>query len=163
MKTVILAIFSLYCTVIFANPTDSIIVKKSKSDTVETIFKNLAKPDSQTNAVVTVYVKPIMQKAIEAQQTSTIGDSQKGFRVQLFSSNNAQNARTEAFNVEKAITQKLPNLPVYVTYTSPFWKVRVGNCINNTEAQILRQYLIENFPEFQTETYIVPDQIVVTQ
>ena len=65
MKTVILAIFSLYCTVIFANPTDSVIVKKSKSDTVETIFKNLAKPDSQTNAVVTVYVKPIMQKAIE--------------------------------------------------------------------------------------------------
>ena len=57
----------------------------------------------------------------------------------------------------------MPNLPVYVTYTSPFWKVRVGNCVTHDEAQTLRQFLIENFPEFQTETYIVPDQIVVNQ
>jgi hypothetical protein len=123
----------------------------------------LAEPDSQTNAVINVYLKPIMQKAIEAQKGSGANETQRGFRVQLFSSNNAQRARGDAFNVEKTILDKMPNLPVYVTYTSPFWKVRVGNCTTHAEAQTLRQYLIENFPEFQTETYIVPDQIVLNQ
>lgn len=163
MKQLILAIALVCSTAIFANQTDSVVVKRTKTDTVETIFTDLAKPDAKTNAVVTVHLKPIMQKAIEAQKTSNTSETQRGFRVQLFSSNNSQRARADAFNVEKTVTEKLPNIPVYVTYTSPFWKVRVGNCINNEEAQVLRRYLIENFPEFQTETYVVPDQIVVNQ
>lgn len=163
MRKIILAVSLLLCTVVFASTTDSLTVKTTKSDTSETIFRHLEKPDSQTNAMVTVHLKPIMQKAIEAQKTSNSNETQRGYRVQLFSSNNSQRARGDAFNVEKTITEKLPNLPVYVTYTSPFWKVRVGNCVTHTEAQTLRQYLIENFPEFQTETYIVPDQIVVNQ
>ncbi len=160
MKKLILAFILLGCTSLFASTTDSLSVR---TNTSETLFNNLAKPDSQTNAVVNVHLKPIMQKAIEAQKAGNSNETQRGYRVQLFSSNNAQRARGDAFNVEKTILDKMPNLPVYVTYTSPFWKVRVGNCVTHAEAQTLRQFLIENFPEFQTETYIVPDQIVVNQ
>lgn len=160
MKKIIVAISLLCCTSLFASTTDSLSVH---SNTSETLFNTLATPDSQTNAVVNVHLKPIMQKAIEAQKGSNANETQRGYRVQLFSSNNAQRARSDAFNVEKTILDKMPNLPVYVTYTSPFWKVRVGNCVTQADAQNLRKFLIENFPEYQTETYIVPDQIVVNQ
>jgi hypothetical protein len=65
MKKLILAISLLCCTGLFASTTDSLSVR---TNTSETLFNNLAKPDSQTNAVVNVHLKPIMQKAIEAQK-----------------------------------------------------------------------------------------------
>lgn len=98
MKKLILAISLLCCTGLFASTTDSLSVR---ANTSETLFNTLAKPDSQTNAVVNVHLKPIMQKAIEAQKAGNANETQRGYRVQLFSSNNAQRARGDAFNVEK--------------------------------------------------------------
>ena len=105
-----------------------------------------------------------MQQAIERQHEGNNTEvSRRGFRVQLFSSNNVRTARNAAFQVEKTVREKLPHLAVYVTYTSPFWKVRVGNCATNDDAQRLRQYIIEQLPQFQAETYVVPDQIQPNQ
>ena len=104
-----------------------------------------------------------MRAALEAQQVRGNETTMRGFRVQLFSSNNARTAREAAFKVEKTIREKLPHMAVYVTYTSPFWRVRVGNCPTHDDAQRLRQYLIEQLPQLSTETYIVPDQILLNQ
>lgn len=128
-----------------------------------TIFESLATPDSTTEAVVVVRQDSLLRHALEMQQMRGTETSMRGFRVQLFSSNVARTARTEAFKVEKTIREKLPHLAVYVTYTSPFWKVRVGNCVTNDDAQRLRQYIIEQLPQFQAETYVVPDQILLNQ
>ena len=130
----------------------------------QTLFESLATPDSLTEAVALVYQDSLMQQAIERQHEGNNTEvSRRGFRVQLFSSNNVHTARNAAFQVEKTVREKLPHLAVYVTYTSPFWKVRVGNCATNDDAQRLRQYIIEQLPQFQAETYVVPDQIQPNQ
>lgn len=130
----------------------------------QTLFELLATPDSLTEAVALVYQDSLMQQAIERQHEGNNTEvSRRGFRVQLFSSNNVRTARNAAFQVEKTVREKLPHLAVYVTYTSPFWKVRVGNCATNDDAQRLRQYIIEQLPQFQAETYVVPDQIQPNQ
>jgi hypothetical protein len=130
----------------------------------QTLFESLATPDSLTEAVALVYQDSLMQQALERQHEGNNTEvSRRGFRVQLFSSNNVRTARNAAFQVEKTVREKLPHLAVYVTYTSPFWKVRVGNCATNDDAQRLRQYIIEQLPQFQAETYVVPDQIQPNQ
>ena len=151
MKKIVLMIVALGCATAVATASEP------------TLFEVLAAPDSATQANVVVHQDSIMRAALEAQQVRGDETTMRGFRVQLFSSNNARTAREAAFKVEKTIREKLPHMAVYVTYTSPFWRVRVGNCPTHDDAQRLRQYLIEQLPQLSTETYIVPDQILLNQ
>lgn len=151
MKKIVLMIVALGCATAVATASEP------------TLFEALAAPDSATQANVVVHQDSIMRTALEAQQVRGNETTMRGFRVQLFSSNNARTAREAAFKVEKTIREKLPHMAVYVTYTSPFWRVRVGNCPTHDDAQRLRQYLIEQLPQLSTETYIVPDQILLNQ
>ena len=54
-------------------------------------------------------------------------------------------AYDEIFKIDSGIkdilVSKHPKLAdeIYITYTSPFWKVRVGNCATNDKAQELRR------------------------
>lgn len=83
-----------------------------------------------------------------------------GFRVQIFSSNRQQTAKEEALSLEKKMTDAL-STAVYVTYISPFWKVRLGNFRTYEEANAFKVQLITQFPELQGDTYIVRDKIQV--
>ena len=83
-----------------------------------------------------------------------------GFRVQIFSSNRQQTAKEEALSLEKKMTDAL-STAVYVTYISPFWKVRLGNFRTYEEANAFKVQLITQFPELQGDTYIVRDKIKV--
>jgi hypothetical protein len=82
--------------------------------------------------------------------------------VQVFSSNQQHTAKTEAFRVEKLIRDQFPTLGVYVNYTSPFWKVRVGDFSTQAEATSFRNELISAFPTMRSETYIVKEQILIS-
>ena len=83
-----------------------------------------------------------------------------GFRVQIFSSNRQQTAKEEALTLEKKMTDAL-STAVYVTYISPFWKVRLGNFRTYEEANAFKVQLITQFPELQGDTYIVRDKVQV--
>lgn len=87
----------------------------------------------------------------------------QGYRVQVFSSNQQQTAKTEAFRVEKLITESTIESPTYVLYNPPFWKVRVGNFRTQEEAQLMKEEIVRILPELQGETYVVRDQIQVIQ
>lgn len=125
------------------------------------LFEELAKPDSVTGATVEVFQNAQLEYRILRQKVQSMTITQRGYRVQVFSSNNSQSAREQAFKVEKNLLEKLPNLEVYVTYSAPFWKVRIGNCVTHEEAQLLKESMIGEFPEYQTEMYIVPDRIIL--
>ncbi len=145
--------------------TDSILVQE---DSVEVKLSTrdylnlLETPDPLTGAVMNIYQDSVIFAAIEKKATSD-AEEVKGFRIQIFSSNRGASARERAFEIKEILVSKHPNLAdeIYITYTSPFWKVRVGNCQTNTKAQELRQWIIAEFPEFTTETYIVPSMIYV--
>jgi len=119
------------------------------------IFDALSATDSTTYATVTIH----QDKRIEALLVNKKSLTVSGFRVQVFSSNIQRTAKNNAFGIEKQIQEVFPNQPVYVNYTSPFWKVRVGDFKTKTDAQVFRNQLIESLPALKSEIYIVPEQI----
>ncbi|MGM9806026.1 MAG: hypothetical protein ACI3Z7_06290 [Candidatus Aphodosoma sp.] len=124
------------------------------------VSARLAIPDSRTGAVVSVTHTPAIEQMIRKVENDRLREV-KGFRIQIFSGNRGTASRNRAFEIKDILLAKEPTLDVYVTYTSPFWKVRVGNCASHDKAQELRAWMIEQFPDYATETYIVPSTVLV--
>lgn len=98
------------------------------------------------------------QNGIERKQVEM-----QGYRVQVFSSNNQQTAKTEAFRIQKLVEESQLNVDVYVQYNTPFWKVRLGNFRTIEEAKLFKEEVTRLLPELQGDTYTVRDNIVVIE
>ncbi len=83
----------------------------------------------------------------------------QGYRTQVFSGNNQRTSKDEAFKREKEIKALFPDLPTYVTYAAPFWKVRVGDYRSHEEAYHIKLELSKAFPSYGKEMYIVREEI----
>ncbi len=88
------------------------------------------------------------------QQSATI----TVYRVQLFSDNRVKTAKAEAEQRAATVRNACPELDVYVTYTSPFWRLRVGNCRSYEEANKIMHDLKKRFPEMAEDMRIVRDR-----
>jgi uncharacterized membrane protein YraQ (UPF0718 family) len=147
---------AILCSFVFATAQNNDSSKK------QNIFESLAETDSVTQAKVTFHQdKRIEQiftekKSTSSSHTNTVGS---GYRVQVFSSNVQRTAKAEAFKIEKDLKDVFPEQAIYVNYTSPFWKVRVGDFKSIEDAQEFRNQLIKVFPHLRSETYTVRDQI----
>ena len=84
-----------------------------------------------------------------------------GFRTQVFSGNNQRASKDEAFRKEEEIKELFPDVPTYVTYDAPFWKLRVGDFRSHEEAYHLMRQLMKAFPAFGKEMYIVREEIQI--
>lgn len=85
----------------------------------------------------------------------------QGFRTQVFSGNNQRKSKEEAFEKEKEIKELYPDVPTYVTYDAPFWKLRVGDFRSHEEAYHMKRLLMEAFPAYGKEMYIVREEIKI--
>jgi hypothetical protein len=83
-----------------------------------------------------------------------------GYRVQIYSSNRQQAAKTEALDLESQIKDKV-NQTVYVLYLPPFWKVRLGDFRTYEEAREYKKIFVQQYPDMMGDTYIVRDKIQV--
>ena len=83
-----------------------------------------------------------------------------GYRVQIYSSNHPQRGKSEALQIEQRV-KKLVHEHVYVTYTSPSWKVRLGDFRTQEEAATFRDAFKMLCPDLADYTYIVRDQIKI--
>lgn len=81
-----------------------------------------------------------------------------GYRVQVYSSNHPQLGKSEALDIEQRVKQTL-NVPVYVIYASPSWKVRLGDFLTEQQAAEFRDVFKGLFPDLADYTYVVRDQI----
>lgn len=85
-----------------------------------------------------------------------------GYRVQVYSSNQQQNAKEEALELEARLKDKV-NQTLYVQYIPPFWKVRIGDFRTYEEAKEYKKLFVQQFPDLMGDTYIVRDKILVMQ
>ena len=85
-----------------------------------------------------------------------------GYRVQIYSSNQQQAAKSEALELEAKIKDKVDQT-VYVLYMPPFWKVRLGDFRTYEEAKDYKKQFTQLFPSMVGDTYIVRDKILVMQ
>ena len=124
------------------------------------IFESLQSNDSNSPGSVKIYQDSRIEQLVIEHKTATETKSTmtgNGYRVQVFSSNVQRTAKAEAFKIEKVLREEFPDYEVYVNYTSPFWKVRVGDFKTFNDAQECRRELIVAFPNLRTETYTVKD------
>ncbi len=147
----------------------------------QNIFSHLENKDTSAKAVVKVHqdqrieslVYGVKKKPVTQTQTNenSVGTVEPlavvntvevpGYRVQVYTSNIQKTAKSEAFRIEEEFQQLLPNVPVYVSYHSPFWKVRAGNCRTMPEAQQLKYEIGEAYPQVKRDLYVVRDKIKV--
>lgn len=85
-----------------------------------------------------------------------------GFRVQVYASNNQQQAKNEALLLQQRLESAL-DMPVYAQSEPPFWKVRLGNFRTREEANKYKEVFLQYYPDLQGSTYVVPDKIVLIQ
>lgn len=129
---------------------------------VKNVFDVITSSDSSYGGVVRIHqdkrIEHLFLDRIMLSNTGVVS----GFRVQIFSSNIQGTAKNEAFRIESMVLDKFPDASVYVSYTSPFWKVRVGDFRTMEDAQVLRNELMRAFPDIRKEMYVVKDDIIVS-
>ncbi len=74
----------------------------------------------------------------------------KGYRVQIFLGD-----RSQAEAVRRSFLQQHPDIPAYLSYLAPNFRVRVGDLRDRMEAEFLKDKLRPAFPG----SYLVPDDI----
>ena len=132
---------------------------KMKKTNEEDIFDALAKKTS-LQGKVTVTQDPKMSVLLD-KKIAENEDKQYitflGYRVQVYMGNNQKKSKDEALAREKKILDKYPELTSYLSFASPFWKLRVGDFRTHTDALVLCKQLLADFPEMSGEIYIVRD------
>lgn len=104
----------------------------------------------QTNVYLTPdpFLDSLIQKHKDVNQQVSIYD---GFRIQIFSGNNRNNAE----ELKADFFKRFPNIGSYLIYQQPYFKLRVGDFRNRFEAQQLYFQLMEAYGQ----AIIVPDKI----
>jgi hypothetical protein len=124
-------------------------------------FEIISSRDSISGGSVTVHQDKRIERIV-AENTVGSGAISHGYRVQVFSSNTQRTAREEAFSLERRLKESFPDMGIYVTYSSPFWKVRIGNFQTTEEAKSFTDELLYLFPRLKSTTYTVRDRIIIT-
>ena len=83
-----------------------------------------------------------------------------GFRIQVYMENSQRESKAAAFEREKQIKEKFPELATYVTFISPFWRLRVGNFRTYSDALVLAKNLKNAFPGMSNDISVVRDDEV---
>lgn len=77
------------------------------------------------------------------------------YRIQVYSDNNRHSAKANAEKRKRLIEQGIPGMHGYVSYDSPYWRVRMGNYQTEAEAQSAMKQIKSKFPSFESDVRIV--------
>ena len=86
-----------------------------------------------------------------------------GYRVQVFSDNNVRTAKAEANKKQHLIAARFPQYQTYVRYTSPYWRLKVGDFRTQQEATAAAEELKKAFPAYSKEIRVVRDRVNIPQ
>lgn len=82
-----------------------------------------------------------------------------GYRVEVFADNNVRTAKSRATAKQRNIKARLPQYRVYLTFQSPYWRVRVGDFRTRGEAEGAMAEIRRLFPSYSSDLRIVRDRI----
>lgn len=81
-----------------------------------------------------------------------------GFRIQI-AAITGTNSRTTAENERFAFQSRFPEIPAYISYMEPYFRIRVGNFNTRLEAY----YIIKEIESEYPNAYIVPEKITYSE
>ena len=95
----------------------------------------------------------------EAEKPRTKSAKSAGYRVQVYADNNARTAKANARQRERAISGAFPSYATYVTYASPYWRLRVGDFRSQYDAEKAAAEIKRAFPSYAREVRVVRDRV----
>jgi len=163
MAPLLVLVACTYVACSSANP-DTTEQQKQKPEVQKELKEPLSKYEatldpSQYDEDVEVVVKkkeeekPTTELQIPKDSVVVQETSQMGFRIQIFSTSNID----EAMNMKTNVLAKLPQDSVYVVYDPPVYKVRLGDFPTRYEASIKLPSIVNMG---YADAWIVPDNIV---
>lgn len=116
------------------------------------VFCNLK---AQSSGKIEVITEPSINNIVQMHVSHNRSTGKiKGFRIQIFY-DSGNNSKASAYSALSRFSAKYPDVPAYLSYTEPNYKVRVGNFRTRLDAQRFFQYISTDF----SMSYIVKDDI----
>mgnify|MGYP001194464777 CR=1 FL=1 len=115
---------------------------------------SLAAYSQQASGSLVIHFDRGVESAISAYIAEATEEKPKGFRVQLCSES-GNNAKTIANSIKSQFLSKYRDVPAYMIWESPNFKVRVGDFKTRLDATLFWKQIQDQFPQ----AYVVMDQI----
>ena len=135
-------------------------VTVSARETADSIVSIVDRLFRRPNVTV---VQPVglAERLRPAEDVPTLSEttSAGGYRIQVFSDNNVRTAKAEAASKQRIISARFPQYQTYVRYTSPYWRLKVGDFRTQQEANDAADELRKAFPAYSKEIRVVRDRI----
>ena len=125
-----LVILSLFITSLAWAQTDSIAPVKKEIDFV----KQLSETDSITGGKVIIHADPKIEQLLKLNISVNRKEQLfQGYRIQILSRSSYDTNIDSLKNYTKRFEEEFPDIPAYLQYTDPDFKIRVGNYRNRLE------------------------------
>jgi hypothetical protein len=157
MKQIVLTLLCLTFTI-------HLFAKSTSTDSTATIIQSLEAEEIGKGKVTIRQDSRIESLLGRRTETTTVRNNftvGKGLRVQIYSGNNQNTSKREASERKAVISRDMPEVETYITFKSPFWRLRAGDCRTYEEAHEILRKIKELFPQYGKETYIVKDDIKI--
>lgn len=145
------------CLSAFAD-TDSITIVNHITDGND---NKINQPDKLLERLVKVDAVDEEDDEQKEELNKPVNGRMAGYRVQVFSDNNARTAKNEARSKQRMIATRFPRYQTYVMYTSPYWRLKVGDFKSQQDAQKAADEIGKAFPAFRKEIRVVRDRISI--
>lgn len=158
MKKLLIVAFLALSAQLFASALPAQI------DSATTIIQSLEK-EMENKGKVIIHQDDRIAALIDKQKPATGNNPNftvgKGYRIQIYSGNDQNRSKKEAFDRDAIFKRDFPELETFITFKSPFWRMRVGNFSSYEEAFKELRRIKEAYPQYGKETYIVKDDIKI--
>ena len=126
-----LVILSLFITSLVWAQTDTIPPVKKEIDFV----KRLSEADSITGGKVIIHADPKIEQLLKLNISVNRKEQLfQGYRIQILSRSSYGTNIDTLKNYTKRFEEEFPDIPAYLQYTDPDFKIRVGNFRSRIEA-----------------------------
>ena len=98
-------------------------------------------------------------RKVNPEEVKTILDADASQSQKVKSAGNQQSAKGEARAKSRNISSRFPQYRTYVTYNSPYWRLRVGDFTTQSEAVEAAEEIKRAFPSYSKEIRVVRDRI----
>ncbi|HBJ77031.1 MAG TPA: hypothetical protein DDY68_04315 [Porphyromonadaceae bacterium] len=85
----------------------------------------------------------------------------KGYRILVFADNQQQSSKQEALRREEKVKELFPEMTTYLSFVSPFWKLRAGDFSTYDEANAMLHKMKSKLGEEGKEMYIIKENIII--
>lgn len=161
---IIATILSILVTASWAFAWDAAAEDNQADDKSATIVDAINDIDGTIYIYQPSSIDKLLQRAAETSNAQAGGAAAKsniGYRIQVFLDNNMRTAKANADYRMRLMEQEHPEWPAYITFDSPYWRVRIGDFRTRTEADAALRELKNAYPAFADDLRLVRERINV--